>query len=184
MLKLISAFDMDYQSVLNYYNTFINMGYNDFNCYAISLVGLGEDKYFNWIYEYGSNIFYLVDSMDENDIIGYGSINDYKILNCHTWYNIGNIGYGIRPDLRKQGYGNKILKLMLEKCEEIGMSEVCVSCKKGNYASQKIILNNNGKFEKEFYDDFEGSGLKYWIKLNPKVINRVRRLINRTFKDN
>ena len=73
---------------------------------------------------------------------------------------------------------------MLEKCEEIGMSEVCVSCKKSNYASQKIILNNNGKFEKEFYDDFEGFGLKYWIKLNPKVINRVRRLINRTFKDN
>ena len=85
MLKLISAFDMDYQNVLNYYNTFINMDYNDFNCFAISLVGLGEDKYFNWIYKYNNNIFYLVDSMDENDIIGYGSIVDSKILNCHTW---------------------------------------------------------------------------------------------------
>lgn len=40
------------------------------------------------------------------------------------------------------------------------MSEVCVSCKPKNIASKKIILKNGGLFEKEFYDDWEGPGLK------------------------
>ena len=57
------------------------------------------------------------------------------------------------------------------------MSEVCVSCGKGNIPSQKIILKHNGIFEKEFYDDFEGDGLKYWIKLKPKFSNKIRRLL-------
>ena len=54
-------------------------------------------------------------------------------------------------------------------------ASVYISCVKDNIPSRQIILNHGGIFEKEFYDDFEGKGEKYWIKLNPPVKNLVRR---------
>lgn len=102
-----------------------------------------------------------------------------KILDYHKSYlNTGAIGYGIRPCERNKGYGTELLKLLLLKCEEIGMKEVCVSCLKENIALQQIILKNNGKLEKEFFDDDSGKrGLKYWIKLYPKISIRIKTII-------
>lgn len=180
MLKLIHAFNMNFENVLEYYNSFAVNKYKDINNYAIRLVKEGKEKYYDYIttHEKIEVIYYLVDSSNENYIIGFGSIEDSKILDYHEEYlNIGNIGYGVRPNERNNGYGTRILELLLLKCEEKGMSEVCVSCEKGNIASQKIIIKNNGIFEKEFYDDFEGAGLKYWIKLKPKLSNKIHRLV-------
>ena len=69
----------------------------------------------------------------------------------------------------------KLVNLLLIKCEEDGMKEVCISCKNSNVASEKIILRNGGVFEKNFYGDYDGYGLKYWIKLHPK--NKVKNLL-------
>jgi len=60
------------------------------------------------------------------------------------------------------------------------MTEVCISCKSDNIASKQVILKNKGKFEKEFFDDWEGHGLKYWIKLKPKISARVKRLVQKS----
>ena len=178
MLKLVHAFDMKFENVLEYYNSFAINNYKDVNNFAISLVSEGKEKYYDWITKYEDEIYYLVDSSNENYIIGYGSIEDDELLDYYKEYlNTGNIGYGIRPNERKKGYGTRLLDLLLLKCEEIGMPEVCISCIKGNIPSQKIILKHNGIFEKEFYGDFEGTGLKYWIKLNPNKINEINRLI-------
>ena len=179
MLKLVHSFDMNYKYVLDYYNSFKNNGYDDINCYAIRMASFSEEEYFDWLYTYGSGIYYLVDSFRENFIIGFGSIDNYMQINYHKEYDLGHIAYGVRPNLRNRGYGNTILKLLLFKCEEMGMSEVSVSCNKGNVASQRIIEKNKGKFDKEFYDEFEGAGLKYWIKLKPKIKNRINRLVKR-----
>jgi len=176
MLKLINVFDMKFENVCEYYNSFVVN--KDLNNFAINVVKEGKEEYFKWIINKGEEIYYLVDSSNENYIIGYGSIEDSEIIDYHKDYlNTGNIGYVIRPNERGKGYGTKILELLLLKCEENGMSEVCVSCGKGNIPSQKIILKHNGIFEKEFYDDFEGDGLKYWIKLKPKFSNKIRRLL-------
>lgn len=172
MLKLIHSLDMDLKNVLEYYNYFVENNYKDINSYIIRKIGNSEKEYFKQIETNEEELYYLVDSSDENYIIGYGRIKDYKWIS-----DIGNISYGVRPNERNKGYGTKILELLLLKCEENGMSEVCVSCKKENTASQKVILNNNGNFEKEFYDDFEGVGLKYSIKLKPKIPNKVRRFV-------
>ena len=59
------------------------------------------------------------------------------------------------------------------------MTEVCVSCLEENIVSKSIIENNNGILEKRFYyDEGDKYALKYWIKLHPKIKNRVRRKIN------
>ncbi|MBQ3475062.1 MAG: GNAT family N-acetyltransferase [Bacilli bacterium] len=176
MLKLIHALDMKYENVLDYYNAFTDK--RDMNNYALLKIEKGKETYYKYIIDYEELMFFLVDTENENYIIGYGSIDDSPILDFHEEFlNVGNIGYGVRPNERNKGYGSKILALLLEKCEKRGMSEVCVSCTKGNIASRKIILSYGGVFEKEFYDDLEGEGEKYWIKLNPPIINVVKRYV-------
>ena len=172
MLKLVHAFDMNFKSVLDYYNSFAVNEYKDVNCYAIRMVNRGEEEYFDWLVKHEKAIFYMIDTNNEKYIIGYGSIKYSEMIDYYKEYNPGHIGYGIRPNERNKKYGTKLLKLLLLKCEEYGMNNVTVSCHKGNIASQKIILNNNGKFEKEFFNDFEGQGLKYNIELNSKVLNK------------
>ena len=174
MLKLIHSFNMKYLNVLDYYNSFEINGFKDINCYAIRLAGYSEEKYFEWIKNHERGMYYLVDSSNENYIIGFGSIEDIYFRYIG---DIGNIGYGIRPLERNKGYGYKLLKLLLNKCEEYGMNKVYISCEKGNIPSQKIIEKSGGVLEKEFYDDLEGYGIKYWIKLKPKFKNKVKWLI-------
>ena len=180
MLKLIHAFDMDFNSVKNYYDAFDDK-IRDLNSYAISCVAFGFEYYFHYIEKYERDLYYLVDDENCDYIIGYGSIEDSVILNYHLDYlNYGNIGYGVRPNERGKGYGTVLLKLLLEKCEELGMKEVCCSCLKDNISSKHVILNNHGIFEKEFFDDNSGKyGLKYWISLKPKIMNKIQRMIRR-----
>ena len=167
MLKLISALDMKYENVLEYYNYFINNGYKDINDYSITLVKESKESYINYLLTYNTEeLYYLVDEDNEDYILGFGSVETSEELDFHEDYlNVGSIGYGVRPNERKKGYGSKILELLLVICKEKGMNEVCISCEKGNIASEKIILKHGGVFEKHFYDEFEGPGTKYWINL-------------------
>ena len=178
MLKLVHAFDMNFNNVKNYYDSFEDK-WHDLNCYAITLVVNGVQSYFEYISTYEPNLYYLIDDENPDYIIGFGAIEDSKILDYHKDYlNTGNIGYGIRTTERKKGYGSILLNLLLLECEKFGMSEVCVSCLKENIASSEVIKNNNGKLEKEFFDDNTGKlGLKYWIKLHPKISARTKRLV-------
>ncbi len=76
----------------------------------------------------------------------------------------GNIGYSIRPTERGKGYGREILRLNLEKCREMGLTKVMVTCKKDNALSEKVIIANGGTFEKEVEGD--GTTIKrFWIEL-------------------
>ncbi|MCT8597012.1 GNAT family N-acetyltransferase [Glaesserella parasuis] len=59
----------------------------------------------------------------------------------------GHIGYSIHPDFRKQGYGSAMLKLALAKVKTLGLDKVLITCEKSNVGSEKVILNNGGKFE-------------------------------------
>ena len=56
--------------------------------------------------------------IDENEKI-VGAINIRRELNDYLYKFGGNIGYGIRPSERKKGYATIMLKLGLEKCQEL-----------------------------------------------------------------
>ena len=88
----------------------------------------------------------------------------------------GHVGYSIRPRRRRRGYGRRILELALERCREIGLERVLVTCDEDNVASRRIIEANGGRFEKGLVMDArtaraEGRGggrilkLRYWIEL-------------------
>lgn len=172
MLKLVAVNEVDFKTVKEYYDAFEDK--RELNSIALRRVEKGEEEYLKWCNFYEN--YYLIDDDNPNYIIGIGSIEDSGIYDYKD-FDLGSIGYGVRPNERNKGYGSCILKLLLKECEKRGMKEVSVSCKKDNIASKKVILNNNGKFEKEFVDEYEGQGLKFWIKLKPKFSTRIRRIV-------
>ena len=77
----------------------------------------------------------------------------------------GHIGYGIRPSERNKGFGTLQLKLLLDKCKELVIEKVLITCDKDNPASVKVAINSGGVLGDEIT---EGNGnilQRYWITL-------------------
>jgi len=88
-----------------------------------------------------------------------GSISLRLKLNKYWREHSGHIGFSIRLTERNKHYGTKMLALVLQKAEELGMKKVYLQCDKNNIASQKVIENNGGIRIKE------NSSIYYYIQL-------------------
>ena len=109
-----------------------------------------------------SSVYFL---MDDDRIIGYLSIR-HNINNEFLSSIGGHIGYGIRPSERKKGYATKLLGLALEKCDELGLENVLVTCKEDNIGSSKTIENNFGVLKEIVFVPKENCNFKkYWINV-------------------
>lgn len=108
-----------------------------------------------------ADIYFLV---DDNSKYLLGAIDIRHYLNEYLLQYGGNIGYGIRSSERKKGYATQMLALVLEKCEEMQISRVLITCFKSNVASAHTIIKNGGILENEV---IESKKLKqrYWIQL-------------------
>ncbi|MGB6127395.1 MAG: GNAT family N-acetyltransferase [Psychrilyobacter sp.] len=73
----------------------------------------------------------------------------------------GHIGYYIKKDHRRKGYGKKMLSLCLDILRKEGLDKVLITCNVDNLGSQKIIEGNNGVLE----NIVDGSK-RYWIDIN------------------
>ncbi|WP_053985077.1 GNAT family N-acetyltransferase [Niameybacter massiliensis] len=104
---------------------------------------------------------YLAMDIEERLI---GMIDIRHRLNEYLLNYGGHIGYSVRKSERRQGYATQMLGLALEKCLELGIKEVLVTCNKENIASAQTILNNGGQLEDE---RLEGDACiqRYWISL-------------------
>lgn len=104
---------------------------------------------------------YLAVREKDNRIVGIIDLRhhiNHPVLG--TWG--GHCGYTVRPDERGNGYAKKMLQLNLEKARGMGIKELLVTCDSTNYASEKTILYNGGRFEKEI--DVDGVKMKrYWV---------------------
>lgn len=110
----------------------------------------------------GNTYFFI--RTEDSKIIGMITIR-HK-LNEALFNRGGHIGYSIRPTERKKGYGTFMLKLALEKCRELNLSRVLITCDKINVASAKVIQNNNGILENEVFNEaFSETTQRYWINL-------------------
>ena len=92
------------------------------------------------------SVYFLLDE-DRNIFVGAVNIRHY--LNDYLLSYGGHIGDGIRPSERRKGYGTLLIKLSLEKCKELGIDKVLMTCAKNNVASRKTITNNGGVLENE-----------------------------------
>jgi len=100
---------------------------------------------------------------DDGEIIGATNIR--HTLNDRLRHDGGHIGYSVRPSQRRKGYATKILALALEKCYDLGIREVLVTCNKDNIGSAKTIVNNGGVLDSEFLDENGDMAQRYWITL-------------------
>ena len=110
-----------------------------------------------------ASTYFLLRKTD-NRIIGI--INIRYGLNYFLNNFGGHIGYSIRATERKKGYGHKQLVLGLEKCLEIPINKVLITCREKNIGSAKVIEGCGGIYEdtrfcKEENDNFK----RYWIAL-------------------
>ena len=94
-----------------------------------------------------------------------GNIQIRHSLNDYLLSTYGHIGYAVRPSERRKGYATEMLAMALDKCREIGMERVLVSCNKLNIASAKTIAKNGGVLENKFVDDRGDIVQRYWITL-------------------
>ena len=98
----------------------------------------------------------------DNYIVGMIDIRHY--LNNFLKQFGGNIGYSVRKSERNKGYAKQMLELALEKCKDLKMKKVLITCDEDNIASEKVILSANAKFED--IRSFEGKNKKrFWIEL-------------------
>jgi|GEM_PF-252116 len=107
-------------------------------------------------------IYFLMDEKEEKIL---GAINIRYRLNDYLEKFGGHIGYGVAPGERRKGYAAKMLKLALDKCREIGLARVLITCNKDNIASAKTIVKNGGTLENELAEDDGTIVQRYWITL-------------------
>lgn len=78
----------------------------------------------------------------------------------------GHIGYEVRPSERRKGYATWLLKQLLGKARERGLTRVLITCDKDNAASVRTIRRNGGILENEFLSRKSGKRMqRYWIDL-------------------
>ena len=122
--------------------------------------------------------FYFL--MNENRILGSISIRHNLEDEMLKKFG-GHIGYNVRPSERRKGYATLMLSLALEKCAELGIEDIMVTCKEENIGSAKTIENNCGELKEIIFIPEENCNFKkYWINvkeaLNKKDIIRKKLL--------
>ncbi len=105
---------------------------------------------------------YLGVRISDNRMVGMIDIRHR--LNDYLFRLGGNIGYSVRKSERRNGYAKAMLGLALEKCKELGLDRVLITCYQDNIASAKTILANGGVLENEIADS-TGITQRYWIAL-------------------
>lgn len=139
-------------------NGFVNSGYNiEYTLFNDFLKG-----HYNMARGIGlkpeyvpQTIYWLI--VDETPV-GIGKLRDY--LNDNLKKIGGHIGYTIKPSQRGKGYGNIILKELLNKANDKGIKKVLLTCNEENIRSRKVIESNCGKIQ----DIFQGR-CRYWIDI-------------------
>ena len=110
-----------------------------------------------------ANTYFAITENSKNIV---GMINVRHKLNDYLIEKGGHIGFGVRPKERRKGYATKILSLGINRCKELSIQEVLVTCDKDNIASAKTIQNNGGIMENEIFDkDTNKIIQRYWIKI-------------------
>ncbi|MGH8634248.1 MAG: GNAT family N-acetyltransferase [Burkholderiales bacterium] len=106
--------------------------------------------------------FWLV--RDKSEIVGVSNLRHE--LTPALRIEGGHIGYGIRPSLRRKGFGSQILRETLSRARSRGLNRILLTCGKENIASVKIILANGGVLDSEAFHAPRNEIIqRYWIDL-------------------
>ena len=88
---------------------------------------------------------YLCLRMHDDRLIGM--VNIRYLLNDFLLNFGGHVGYSVHPAHRGQGYGKQQLRLALDKCRDLRLNRVLLTCNESNEASRRVIRANGGVLE-------------------------------------
>ena len=146
-------------------------------------INLGEMPYDEWLehidrYEKGedlpeghvpASIFFLKKEGGERI---YGTVSIRRGMTQKLHDRAGQIGYSIRPAERRGGLGSVQLGLAVEKCREMGMKKVLVTCLEENKASAATILSQGGVEDAHFMDINGQVYRRFWIPTGERIVLR------------
>jgi predicted acetyltransferase len=105
--------------------------------------------------------------LTEDDGTAVGMVRVRHRLNDMLLIRGGHIGYFIRRDRRRRGYGAVALRLALDELRGFGESRALLTVHPGNLPSTRVIETNGGRFADETADPETGDLFKrYWIDLD------------------
>jgi len=100
----------------------------------------------------------------EKDNYIVGMIDIRHCLNDFLLQVGGHIGCGVRKSERKKGYAKQMIRLALEKCKELKIEKVLITCNEDNIASEKSIISCGGILED--IRTVDGKNYKrFWIEI-------------------
>lgn len=106
---------------------------------------------------------YLAYKIEDNKLVGIIQIRHE--LNDFLLQFGGHIGGSIRPTERRKGYSVEQIELAMEKCKELGIDKVLITCKQSNIASSKSIQRSKGVLENEVAMEDGTIMQRFWIDL-------------------
>jgi predicted acetyltransferase len=155
------------ESVLQYRREFIDSGDELHGSGGLATASTFEQ----WLseirgYEDGTNVGegkvpatqYLAVRRSDGRLVGI--LNLRHRLNDALLTEGGHIGFGVRMSERRRGYATEMLELALQRCRDMGISRVLVTCDEDNVGSIAVIRANGGVLEPS---DEVGSTQRYWI---------------------
>ena len=107
---------------------------------------------------------YLFVREEDEKVCGMLQIRTH--LNAYLERYAGHIGYCVAPSERRQGYAREMLRLSLEKCRKLGITDVLICCLRENEASRRTILACGGTYESRVREPESGEEIeRYWVHL-------------------
>jgi predicted acetyltransferase len=97
----------------------------------------------------------------EGKIVGRTSIRHE--LNDYLLERGGHIGYGVRPEFRKQGIATQILVQSLELARDLGIARALITCDDDNIGSSKVIEKCGGVLENVIELEDGVKLRRYWV---------------------
>lgn len=122
-------------------------------------------------YPKSDNTTYFAWHTEQNRLVGCINLRHHLQDDFLRQYG-GHIGYSIHPDCWGQGFGTEMLRLVLEKSDDLGIEDVLITCEVGNLASEKVIRNNGGEFECQIEANERGFNMaikRFWIRRNLQI---------------
>lgn len=101
---------------------------------------------------------------EHNKLVGL--INIRHQLNPYLAQFGGHIGYVIAPKYRNKGYAKQQLRLALAKAQELGLSNLLLTCDATNFASRKVIESCGGVYQDSLTNGENQIKRRYWIELS------------------
>lgn len=104
----------------------------------------------------GTISWYMALRPGERKIIGFSCLRHSPAYDDDDPEFSSHIGLSIRPDERRKGYGEELLRLVLGRAKMLGLDTVRIVCRDINTASRRMIVAAGGVYIDSIYGDESG----------------------------